>query len=107
MSEKKQYIYTMEPVDPAKAASRDTWTDYDKESFDLHFARLEQAKADGVLVLAGRSQDADGTGPAIVIFEAESDEEAQRFFEAEPFLARGFVRGTLHPFRIVMSRNEV
>jgi uncharacterized protein YciI len=107
MAEMNQYIYTMEPVDPAKAASRDTWTEYDQESFDLHWARLERAKEEGVLVLAGRSPDSSGTGPAIVIFEAESDEAAQRFFEAEPFVTRGFVRAKLYPFRIALARNEV
>lgn len=107
MPEMSHYIYVMEPVDPAKAASRETWTDHDRESFDLHWARLEQAKEEGVLLLAGRSPDPSGTGPAIVIFEAESDEAAQRFFEAEPFLTRGFVRATLYPFRIAISRNEV
>lgn len=107
MSDKNQYIYMMEPVDPAKAASQERWTEYDRESFDLHWARLERAATDGVLVLAGRSPDTSGSGPAIVIFEADSDDAAERFFEAEPFLTRGFVRATLYPFRIAISRNEV
>lgn len=107
MPEMNQFIYTMEPVDPAKAASQETWTEYDHESFNLQWARLERAKEEGVLVLAGRSPDPSGTGPAIVIFEAESDEAAQRFFEAEPFVTRGFVRAKLYPFRVALSRNEV
>jgi uncharacterized protein YciI len=104
--ERLQFIYTLSPTDPAKAASREGWTEYDHETFDLHWANLEQALDDGKLVLAGRSQDADGTGPAIVIFEADSEEEARRFFEAEPFVTRGFATATLHPFRVALTRGE-
>jgi uncharacterized protein YciI len=97
----------MHATDPAKAASRDNWTEEDKETFDLHLSRLEKLKEDGVLLLAGRAQDADGTGPAIVLFEAPSEDEAKRIFEEEPFFVRGFAQGTLHPFRALLSRREL
>jgi uncharacterized protein YciI len=102
-NEKRQYMYVMQAVDPTKAASRDTWTAEDQETFNLHWNRLVELTQAGVVLLAGRAQDSDGTGPAIVIFEAESDEEARRVFEEEPFLTRGFARATLHPFSIALS----
>jgi uncharacterized protein YciI len=100
-----QYIYLLKPTDPAKAASRDGWTAEDHETFDLHWANLRRASEDGRLVLAGRAQDPDGAGPAIVIFEADSDEEARHFLESEPFIQRGFATATLHPFAVALSRN--
>lgn len=105
--EKLQFMYVMQAIDPAKAASRDTWTEYDYETFDLHWDRLQHARGEGSLLLAGRAQDADGTGPAIVIFEAESEGEARRFFESEPFLTRNFAQATLHPFRVAVSRSDL
>ena len=41
---------------------------------EAHFAYLQKATREGIVLLAGRSQD--GVGPAIVIFEAESEEAA-------------------------------
>jgi uncharacterized protein YciI len=102
-----QYMYVMHAVDPAKAASQEAWTAEDKETFGLHLARLERLREEGTLLLAGRAQDADGTGPGIVIFEAASDDEARQIFEQEPFFVRGFARGRLHPFRALMSRAEL
>lgn len=72
--EKLQYIYLMQAVDPAKAASRDNWAPEDEETFRLHWANLEHLRDAGVLILAGRAQDADGTGPAICILEVDSEE---------------------------------
>ncbi len=106
-AEKLQFICVMHAVDPAKAASREDWTDYDNETFRLHWDRLARARGDGTLLVAGRAQDADGAGPAIVIFEVASEEEARRFMESEPFVTRGFATATLHPFRVALSRKPV
>jgi uncharacterized protein YciI len=105
--EKLQFMYMIQAVNPAKAASRDNWTDEDAETFNLHWANLERLRDEGKLILAGRAQDADGTGPAICILEVESEQEAQRIFESEPFFTRGFATGELHPFMVAISRNEV
>ena len=102
-NEKRQYMYVMQAVDPTKAASRENWTADDHETFNLHWKRLAELTKAGVVLLAGRAQDSDGRGPAIVIFEADSEEEAKRVFEEEPFLTRGFARATLHPFSIALS----
>jgi uncharacterized protein YciI len=104
---KLQYIYVMHAVDPSKAASRDNWTPEDFETFDLHWANLERLKDAGKLILAGRAQDADGTGIAICILEVDSEDEAQSIFEAEPFVQRGFATAPLHPYQVALSRNEL
>jgi uncharacterized protein YciI len=105
--EKLQYMYLFRANDPAKAASRDNWTSEDEETFNLHWANLNGLIEEGKLILAGRAYDPDGTGPAIVILEVDSEEEAQRIFDSEPFFTRGFATGRLHPFRVAISRREV
>lgn len=105
--EKLQYIYLIQAVDTSKAASRESWTPEDEETFRLHWANLERLRDAGVLILAGRAQDADGTGPAICILEVDSEDEAQSIFESEPFFTRGFATGRLHPFRVAIARKEV
>lgn len=94
MSERKQYIYFMHRIDPDSMPSG--------EAGEAHWNRLLQAMEDGLLLLAGRPQD--GKGPGIVIFEAESDEAAQRFADEEPFVASGFVTASLHPFKAALMR---
>jgi uncharacterized protein YciI len=96
----------MTPTDPSKALSRDRWTDYDLETFELHLAHLNGALEAGKLILAGRTLDPDGSGPAICVFQAESAEEAQRFFAAEPFVTRGFCTATLHPFSNPITKDS-
>ncbi len=105
--EKLQFMYIMRPTDPTRAASRENWTPQDHATFAEHWANLERLKDQGVLILAGRAQDADGGGPAICIIEVDSEAEARRIFAAEPVIMRGFATGTLHPYRIAISRSEL
>jgi len=105
--EKLQFIYFIQAKDPSKAASRDNWAPEDFETFDLHWANLERLRDERKLVLAGRCQDPDGAGPALCIIEVDSADEAQSIFEMEPFFTRGFATGTLHPYSVALSRNEL
>ncbi len=56
------------------------------------------------MILAGRSQD--GIGPAIVIFRAESEDDARRFMEEDPFVSSGLFRASLHPFRAALLGHQ-
>ena len=80
----------------------DAWTEEDLRIAREHFAYLKNATKEGIVLLAGRSLD--GEGPAIVIVEATSEEEARRFMEADPFVAGGLMRANLHPFRAALVR---
>lgn len=104
MDEKKrsQFIYQFDPVRPELVTDPDAWTAEDERIGAAHFAYLKQATEDGIVLLAGRSLD--GKGPAIVIFEADSEEEAHEFMENDPFVAGGLMRATLHPFRAALVR---
>jgi uncharacterized protein len=107
MSEDKlHFMYVMHPTDPSKAASRDAWTDYDRETFGLHMAHLNGLLDQGKLILAGRALDQGGDGLAICIYTADSAEEGQRIFEAEPFVTRGFCTAVLHPFSSPITKDS-
>jgi uncharacterized protein YciI len=99
----KQYIYVFDPVRPELVTDPNAWTEEDERIGAAHFAYLKGAAEDGVVLLAGRSQD--GLGPAIVIFEAASDDEAIRFMEDDPFVSSGLMRASLHPFRASLVRS--
>ncbi len=98
-----QFIYEFGPGDrPELATDPGAWTEEDENVFEEHYARLRRATEEGIVILAGRSPD--GIGPAIVIFEAESEDAARRFMEGDPFLRHGLFRADLHAFRVALVR---
>jgi uncharacterized protein YciI len=99
---RSQFIYTFEAVRPEMLTDPDAWSERDNEIAAAHFAYLQRATAAGTVLLAGRSQD--GVGPALVIFEADSEAEARRFMERDPFVANGLMRARLHPYRAALVR---
>lgn len=103
MGEKLQFIYHFLPGERADLATNPgAWTEEDMAVGTAHHERLKQATEDGIVILAGFSQD--GIGPAIVIFEADSEEEARRFMEEDPFVSEGLFRAELHPFRAALVK---
>ncbi len=101
-SVKGQFVYVFDPVRPELVTDPDAWTEEDIHIANEHFAYLQKATSDGIVILAGRSLD--GLGPAIVIFEADSEEDARSFMQADPFVAGGLMRASLHPFRAALVR---
>ncbi len=96
------YLYTIEPSRPELVTDPDSWTAEEEQIGRDHFAYLKQATEAGIVLLAGRSLD--GVGPAVVIFEAASEEGARRFMAGDPFSASGLMHTRLHPFRPALVR---
>lgn len=67
-----------------------------------HFAYLQKLTTDGVVLLAGRTLDADARAFGIVVFLAASDEEARRIMDGDPAVAGGVMIAELFPYRIVL-----
>lgn len=95
------YVFTPGPR-PELGTNPEAWTPEDEAVASAHFQRLQQATEAGTVILAGRSPD--GIGPAIVVFEAESEEEARAFMESDPFVASGLFGASLHPFNPALVR---
>lgn len=103
MADTLQFLYHFLPGDrPELATDLDAWTPEDERIGAEHYAYLQAAVEAGKLVMAGRSQD--GIGPAIVIIEAASEDDARGFMESDPFVASGLFRASLHPFRVALAR---
>lgn len=98
----QQFVYVFDPVRPELVTNPDAWTEEDIRIAEAHWEHLKRATREGIVILAGRSLD--GRGPAVVIFEAASEEEARRFMESDPFVEAGLMRATLHPFRAALVR---
>ena len=63
-----------------------------------HDNGLKMATKAGTVIPAGLALDEGG--PAVVIIEAESDEDAHRFSVRIPFFANGLFTAALRPFRM-------
>lgn len=101
--ETKHFIYCFDPIRPELVTDPDAWTPQEVLIAEEHFSYLKRATEAGTVILAGRSLD--GKGPALVILEAESQDQARAFMEADPFVAKGLMRAHLHPFRAALQRN--
>ncbi len=102
-SEILQYIYQFDPIRPELVNDPDAWTEEDIQIDHAHFAYLKKTTEEGFVHLAGRSQE--GVGPAIAIFEAESEDTTKEFMENDPFVAGGLIRASLHPFKASLVRD--
>jgi len=100
---KQHWLYQFTPGERADLATNPgAWTDEDNQIAEDHFLRLKQAMQKGVLIFAGRCLD--GVGPAVVIFQAGSEEEARSFMLEDPFVKYGLFGAELHPFRAALVR---
>jgi uncharacterized protein YciI len=99
-----QYLYMFGPGPrPELAMDPDSWSDEDRSVGSRHFAYLSEATEEGTVLLAGRCPD--GVGPAVVIFDAASQDEAQRFMENDPFISSGLFTASLHEFNASLIRS--
>jgi len=100
-----EWIYHFTPGDrPDLARNPAMWTEHDEQVASEHVAYISKAADDGTVILAGRAQD--GIGPAVVILEMATVEEAEAFMRADPFVREGLFGADLHPFRAAFMRDS-
>ena len=103
MIEKRHFLYQFIFGDRAELVTNpDAWTVEENQISADHYAYLKQALEDGVLIFAGRSLD--GIGPAVVVIEADTEEEANTFMLEDPFVKSELFGAELHPFRAALVR---
>jgi uncharacterized protein len=69
-----------------------------------HLAKMEPLDQQGRVVLAGPLTDKTGS---LIVIEADSQEEAQRFAEEDPYTVNGvFERVEVHPFTQVFPKSR-
>lgn len=101
MAQKPQFIYFLKLV--PRLLDEGSWTAADEEVVDRHFVRLQKLTAEGKVILAGRTTDANPTG--IVILEVDSEDEARALMESDPTVAEGIMTAELFPYRVALLRD--
>jgi uncharacterized protein YciI len=96
-----EWIYFLHPPREEFAA---TMTQEEVEVWRLHFERLQQLLADGVLVIAGPTLGRINTG--IAVFEAPDEVTARGIMNDDPVVAGGYAEGELRPYRVSLLRGR-
>jgi uncharacterized protein YciI len=95
-----QYLYRIQPT--RLAMLTDGGTPEEQATVGRHFAYLQQLMADGVLILAGRTLNADESTFGIAIFNAADDNAAQQILRDDPAIQGGVMRGEIFPYRVAL-----
>lgn len=90
-------------IRPPRATFMDDSTPEEEKVMRDHFAYLKGLLDAGTLILAGPSLDPPF---GIIVFEAESEDEARRLIAADPSVAAGVQTPELHPFRASLLRGR-
>jgi uncharacterized protein YciI len=94
------FLYKIRPSRPEMLSTGST-TEEDR-IIDLHFAYLQGLTEAGVVFMAGRTLNTDPSSFGIVIFSAESEEEARHIMQADPAVSTRVFWAELYPFRIAL-----
>lgn len=95
--------YWLYRIVPARRGMAETPTPDEQRIVGEHFTYLVALRDRGVLILAGRTQEADPLG--LVIFEADDELAAQAVVDADPAVAAGVFTASLHPYAVAVARD--
>jgi uncharacterized protein YciI len=96
----KEFLYRIKPtrLDMLRTGP----TPEEAHATQEHFAYVRDGVRDGRVLLAGRTLTADPETFGVVIFRADSEEEAQRFMASDPAVAASVMNAELFPFRVAL-----
>ena len=97
MAAKSLYIYKIQAVRQEMVS--EGRTSEEDHIVGEHFSYLERLTQQGVVHLAGRTLTDDYAGFGIILFEAESQQAAEKIVRNDPAVAQRVMRAELYPFR--------
>jgi uncharacterized protein YciI len=100
MSEVTEYLYRIQPTRLEMLTQGPTPDE--AALVAQHLAYLQGLAAQGVVVLAGRTLNADERTFGVVIFRATSEAAARDVMTNDPAVKNGIMRAELYPYRIAV-----
>lgn len=95
MQEMKEFMYMFKPK---RENFLQTMTPEEMAAFGGHIEYTKKLFADGKVILMGACTDG---ALGIVIFKADSTENAQSIFDNDPAVKARIVHAELHPYKVV------
>jgi len=103
-NDKKQFIYILKLI--PYLLDMKNWTVKEKAIVERHFANLQDLLKEGKLILAGKTDGLDEKTFGIVIFTANSEEEAKLIMKNDPAVAEGIMKAELFPYSIALMKDS-
>ena len=100
MKSQKEHLPMLQFIGLARSKGKDfvqNMTDEEKAVFAQHFAYVENLDSEGKLVISGACLDG---AFGMVMYKAESEEEARAMFDNDPLVKAGITATEFHPFRV-------
>ncbi len=96
----QEFLYRIKPIRLAMLTEGPT--EREAEIVSEHFSHLERLVAEGTVLMAGRTLNADEHTFGIVVFLAESEASAQELVSADPAVKQGVMQAELFPYRVAL-----
>ena len=104
MTETTEYLYRIQPTRTAMLTEGPTPDE--ARIVSEHFAYLEALVGKGVVILAGRTLNTDPSSFGIVIFRADSPEQARAVMDGDPAVRQGVMQAQLFPYRVALMATD-
>ncbi|RIW33997.1 hypothetical protein D3H55_10395 [Bacillus salacetis] len=101
--ERQQYLYKLQLTE--KLTQDKNWTDKENAVVGRHFSYLQRMHEDRKLILAGKTKGLDEDTFGIVIFEAETEEEALSLMNGDPAVKEGIMTAELFPYQVAFVQD--
>lgn len=98
----EQWLYVLKPTRLGMVTKGPT--DAEAATVSRHFAHLQELTEKGVMILVGRTQNADENTIGLAIFEAEDEKAARKIMQSDPAILEGVMTATLYPYKIALMR---
>lgn len=96
-----EWLYRIVPTRPGMVTAP---TEAERDIVSAHFDYLVDLRDRGILILAGRTQEAEGTF-GITVFQADDETAARAVMDADPGVSGGVFAATLHPYAVAVARD--
>src|SRR5688572_23658536 len=100
----EQWLYILKPTRLGMLTEGPTTEE--TAAVSRHFAHLQELTKQGVMILVGRTQNADENTIGLAIFEAEDESAARKIMESDPAIVGGVMRADLYPYQIALMRDQ-
>lgn len=104
MSERRQYLYKITPSRLGMLTEGPT--PREQELVASHFAYLSDLTQRGIVLLAGRTLNADTDTFGIIIFSADDDDQARQIMADDPAVRQGVFHAKLYPYRVALIAGD-
>jgi len=96
----QQFLYRIQPTRLGMLTEGPT--EHEAKVVAEHFAYLQTLVADGRVLMAGRTLNADESTFGIAVFVADSETQAAEVVRNDPAVKHGVMRAELFPYRIAL-----